>query len=202
MRCGIHHTSSPKSSYSVFLFLSVFTFDSFEYVFYYPKSKCMTYMSFHKVSRVPCRPAFPGGYLSLKMCERNEGNKWWSRLHRSKGHFHRKYRTVWSHVIYLSVTDPAESISSLGSQRKRYWISFIIFHWVFLLSCVLHIKVENWGWQVLHLCCNFERLLLKIIAVSRRSKRFTLFHASLITCALRILFLSMVITFFIYLCLH
>ena len=24
MRCGIHHTSSPKSSYSVFLFLNVF----------------------------------------------------------------------------------------------------------------------------------------------------------------------------------
>ena len=123
----------------------------------------MTYMSFHKVSRVPCRPAFPGGYLSLKMCERNEGNKWWSRLHRSKGHFHREYRTVWSHVIYLSVTDPAESISSLGSQRKRHWISFIIFHWVFLLSCVLHIKVETGGGRFYIFAATLNASYLKLL---------------------------------------
>ena len=108
--------------------------------------------------------AFHGGHLSLKLCARNKGNKWYSSS--SKGPFHRKYRTFWSHVIHSSVTDPAESISGKG-------------------------------WQALHLYCNFERLLLKIIAVSRRTKRFTLFCARSITCALRILFLSMVIMFYI-----
>ena len=120
-------------------------FDSFEYVLYYP------FQAFH------------GGHLSLKMCERNKGNKCYSSS--SKGHFHRKYR----HVIHPSVTDPVESISEKGR-------------------------------QALHLYCNFKRLLLKIIAVSRRTKRFTLFYARLITCTLRILFLSVIIMFHICQC--
>ena len=108
-------------------------FDSFEYVLYYP-------YDLHELSKG--FQAFHGGHLSLKMCARNKGNKWYSSS--SKGPFHRKYRTFWSHVIHSSVTDPAKSISGKG-------------------------------WQALHLYCNFERLLLKIFAVSRRTKRFTLF---------------------------
>ena len=42
-----------------------------------------------------------------------------------------------------SVTDPVESISSLGSRRKRHCIAWFIFHWVFLLSCVIPIKGEK-----------------------------------------------------------
>ena len=109
--------------------------------------------------------AFHGGHLSLKLCARNKGNKWYSSS--SKGPFHRKYRTFWSHVIHSSVTDPAESISGKG-------------------------------WQALHLYCNFERLLLKIIAVSRRTKRFTLvFMPDWLPVPSVFCFLSMVIMFYI-----
>ena len=118
--------------------MPVFSFETFSTRLNTSSIIHMTYMSFQKVSRL-----FTADHdLSLKMCARNKGNKWYSSS--SKGQFHRKYRTFWSHVIHSSVTDPVQSISGKG-------------------------------WQALHLCCNFERLLLKIIAVSRRTKRFSLF---------------------------
>ena len=42
-----------------------------------------------------------------------------------------------------SITDPVESISSLGSRRKRHRIAWFIFHQVFLRRCVLPIKVQK-----------------------------------------------------------
>ena len=136
-------------------------FDSFEYVLYYPYDLLWAFERFHQFQ------AFHGGHLSLKMCARNKGNKWYSSS--SKGPFHRKYRTFRSHVIHSSVTDPAESISGKG-------------------------------WQALNLYCNFERLLLTITAVSRRTKRFTLFFMPdwlPVPSVFYYFFLSMVIMFFI-----
>ena len=96
-----------------------------------------------------------------------------------------------------SITDPVESISSLGSRRKRHRIAWFIFHQVFLLSCVLPIKVEK-GDRPYIFTATLNTFYIKLLLYREELiKRFTLFYASLITCALRILFLSMVIMFYI-----
>ena len=84
-----------------------------------------------------------------------------------------------------TVKDSVESTSSLGSRRKRLWVG--LFSTVFSSQwCTFH-KCGKW-WQTLHLNRheNFKPLLH--IALARRTKRFTLYCAGLITCTLRILF--------------
>ena len=83
-------------------------------------------------------------------------------------------------TVHPSLTDPKESISSLGSRRKRHRVG---------LFSIGFLRYDN-----------FEPLLH--IVVARRTIRFTLFYARLMTYILRILFfswfLSMVIMFYTF----
>ena len=97
------------------------------------------------------------------------------------------YFTVVAQVTPLCNRPSGIYIFSGFSEKKS--LGWFIFHWVFHLSCVFHIKAGRGGRPY---------IFTGMKTLNTLYKRFTLFYARLTTCTLPILFLSMVIMFCIF----